>query len=44
MPGASSKPKKAELSGIGKVDQERAMFRETIAKKEAELANAKTEQ
>lgn len=33
--------KKAELAGVSRVDQERAMFRETIAKKEAELANAK---
>ncbi len=33
--------KNAELASIGKVDQERAVLRDTMAKKEAELANAR---
>jgi putative peptide zinc metalloprotease protein len=33
--------KRAELSSIAKVDQERSVLRETVAKREAELANAR---
>ncbi len=32
--------RKAELAGVSRVDQERAVLRETIAKKKAELGNA----
>ena len=35
--------RKTELYNITRVDQERAVLRETIAKKEAELANAQAE-
>ena len=34
--------KNAELYNLARIDQERAVFRETIAKKEAELANARS--
>lgn len=34
--------KKAELSSVSRVDQQRAVLKETIAKREAELANARS--